>query len=977
MSVTFREDLVEVQAITPRKTKEEQEAEELAHRLEDEALGIQEEAEVFDDDLAVEAEEEDEEDVLNIQQDDEDEDEEWEGAYMGEPHRTPSRGPASMSPERGQGDEEEDLLARRMEDEALGIAEEEPDDLVAEEDEELPGSPLEDENALLEAYLDLPGSPLIETLSGLRGAIITTIAEEASPQSSPQTSPPHHPASVDLTTEIRRHVSNSLLRRAMIQRAKREDAHETARIEAIEERLLAAAEAAEATRRAEAAALEQGSVEQLAAEREAAALRIQNVARRKAARARVAQRRDLVSMRQASRDLRIGMMEAVQGNLASVEVCLPSEEAVEATGLLLEATEAVTEAEGYHDQLWGFFTQRQAQQAVTAACELNADTTPEAYFTALLELPKPKGMEELLAHREAINGPEAPEQPTPEVCFDACEAARRVMSETDSLMELYASLIEKGLETMAAAEKKLAAEAEQEKQEWEAADAKKRAERPEVKVASSMEELEAEISKPIEEDPEKAARRRKWEEANAKALEEEAVREAAVQQAHVEVQEKLRWEPMPLAKEVSKDKTEMMLGLSQLRGPTPDPASVWDRAGLDRTLSVEETLEGWAREESLSPSPEPPPGNRTSFLKGMASAGKSRASRDGSPGRARRLGRGKPNAGAAKKGRPATAAEARHPDRARQADSLELERPDPGTSGAMGRPATAQAHSGEADGEISPPFGASRPRWVGVATPHPRLIEKGSAAYTMKPDLYEQTPKFVDPNYYQPDPHGRESGLTESIQKLQKQDRISTLKKGTQSQQRLLSKQRRARPASAFQTMTQMSGMYVRRAPGGVPEPVDVDLLTRDLDGDHLGVTGPGRPATALGARERDRIANDLTIQGEDKARAGRWNRAIPEYSAAIEVNDKYAPAFWRRGCAQWELGNYGAAIEDYNRLYMLDPKMTHSDSARKHKLNNERHKARSRPAWGAGKAVKRDPLTGLPEIPEGRARGPRAAPSA
>ena len=138
-----------------------------------------------------------------------------------------------------------------------------------------------------------------------------------------------------------------------------------------------------------------------------------------------------------------------------------------------------------------------------------------------------------------------------------------------------------------------------------------------------------------------------------------------------------------------------------------------------------------------------------------------------------------------------------------------------------------------------------------------------------------------------------------------------------------------------------------------------------------MDITGAGRPATA---KERERIANDLTIQGEDKARAGRWNRAIPEYSAAIQVKEDCAPAYWRRGCAHWELGNYGAAIEDYNRLYMLDPKMNHADSARKHKLNTERHARRSRPAWGAGKAVKKDPLTGLSEIPEGRTRGNRGA---
>lgn len=196
---------------------------------------------------------------------------------------------------------------------------------------------------------------------------------------------------------------------------------------------------------------------------------------------------------------------------------------------------------------------------------------------------------------------------------------------------------------------------------------------------------------------------------------------------------------------------------------------------------------------------------------------------------------------------------------------------------------------------------------------------------------------------------------------------------------------RRARPASAFQTMTQMSGMLVKRAPGGVPEPLEVDT--------NLGTV---RPVTADAKpnahKEKLKRAEELTIQGkdednhnfltlalmqgEDKARNGRFHKAIPEYSAAIQANDQYAPAYWRRGSANWELGNYGAAIEDYNTLYNLDPKMSHSESARKHKLMAREHKRRSRPAWGIGhtKPVSHDKLSSSGTR---RRHGAAAAPTA
>jgi len=493
-------------------------------------------------------------------------------------------------------------------------------------------------------------------------------------------------------------------------------------------------------------------------------------------------------------------------------------------------------------------------------------------------------------------------------------------------------------------------------------------------------------------------RKKAWEEANAKAVRLEKAREDAVLEAEAKIEASLRWEPMPLAKEVGgEDKMRHMLGTASIR-----PGSAME------TESISENWEGWINSPtgdggSMSPSPEPqttPGGNRTSFLKGIASAGKNRRKK----GRTKGGGSQTPNNREEKKGgvRPSTAMESRQDTRFGGLDDMTdaspLEGPNPNRNRNPNRPSTALSTPGgfvsrgpiefgelEYDPNLPMPEQnqesyqdeyqdqddhddfrdkkGSKPRWV-ASNPNPRIIEQyaHSTAYALKPNSYEQIPKFVDPNFYQQP--------MEEVLKMNEADRKSIPKVGKGGKyysvvdQETRHKRERTRPASAYQTMTQMSGMYVKRAPGGVPEPVAVDVNARDEGGIEYGEDS-NRPATAMGTRERTDLAEDLTIRGEDKARSGRWHKAIPEYSAALEVDKAYAPAYWRRGCSHWELGNYGAAIEDYNSLYKLDPTMSHSDSARKHKLIEIDRRRKSRPAWGAGRAAKRNPLTGLPVVEE------------
>ena len=60
----------------------------------------------------------------------------------------------------------------------------------------------------------------------------------------------------------------------------------------------------------------------------------------------------------------------------------------------------------------------------------------------------------------------------------------------------------------------------------------------------------------------------------------------------------------------------------------------------------------------------------------------------------------------------------------------------------------------------------------------------------------------------------------------------------------------------------------------------------------------------------------------------GQWDKAIDDYSTAIEIDPKFSDAYSSRGIEYGDLGQWDKAIDDYNRSIEIDPKipMTYSD---------------------------------------------------
>jgi len=61
--------------------------------------------------------------------------------------------------------------------------------------------------------------------------------------------------------------------------------------------------------------------------------------------------------------------------------------------------------------------------------------------------------------------------------------------------------------------------------------------------------------------------------------------------------------------------------------------------------------------------------------------------------------------------------------------------------------------------------------------------------------------------------------------------------------------------------------------------------------------------------------------RGYAKYMLGEYLAAIEDFNKAIELNPKYSDALNGRGLAKYRLGEYSAAIEDFNKAIELDPK--------------------------------------------------------
>jgi len=67
--------------------------------------------------------------------------------------------------------------------------------------------------------------------------------------------------------------------------------------------------------------------------------------------------------------------------------------------------------------------------------------------------------------------------------------------------------------------------------------------------------------------------------------------------------------------------------------------------------------------------------------------------------------------------------------------------------------------------------------------------------------------------------------------------------------------------------------------------------------------------------------ATDWFEKGYALGRAGRSQEEIEAYNRAIELDPKYAVAYYNRGVVYEQIGNYRQAIKDYDKLIELDPK--------------------------------------------------------
>ena len=61
--------------------------------------------------------------------------------------------------------------------------------------------------------------------------------------------------------------------------------------------------------------------------------------------------------------------------------------------------------------------------------------------------------------------------------------------------------------------------------------------------------------------------------------------------------------------------------------------------------------------------------------------------------------------------------------------------------------------------------------------------------------------------------------------------------------------------------------------------------------------------------------------QGMSLYGSGEYQRAIEKFSQTIELDPKYAEAYYIRGLSYANLGQYEKAIEDYDKAIELDPR--------------------------------------------------------
>ena len=78
--------------------------------------------------------------------------------------------------------------------------------------------------------------------------------------------------------------------------------------------------------------------------------------------------------------------------------------------------------------------------------------------------------------------------------------------------------------------------------------------------------------------------------------------------------------------------------------------------------------------------------------------------------------------------------------------------------------------------------------------------------------------------------------------------------------------------------------------------------------------------ACAVPKKEKD--AEAYNNRGVAWQRKGDYDRAITDYTKAIELNPRFAEAYYNRGNAYYSKGQYDQAISDCNKALELNPKL-------------------------------------------------------
>lgn len=83
---------------------------------------------------------------------------------------------------------------------------------------------------------------------------------------------------------------------------------------------------------------------------------------------------------------------------------------------------------------------------------------------------------------------------------------------------------------------------------------------------------------------------------------------------------------------------------------------------------------------------------------------------------------------------------------------------------------------------------------------------------------------------------------------------------------------------------------------------------------------GEFKAKAPVSALYREKSTDAYYKRGDAYDETGEYDKAITSYSKAIELDPDHALSYYNRGCAYGEIGEYEKAIADFNKAIELDP---------------------------------------------------------